>query len=153
MKNPQIPTDRFESFSQKSTNTEFSLPMSLTILLVAIISGILGGFLIVKVIPRPASTQADDTTTTSSQEAKKTVGAAKKNFKDKVEGTLREGGIDGEGNFFIERPGGVSQNAYVTSSTVDLSEFVGKKIRVWGETYQGEKVGWLMDVGLVETLE
>ena len=35
----------------------------------------------------------------------------KKTFKDSVEGILREGGIDGEGNFHIERPGGISQNA------------------------------------------
>lgn len=74
----------------------------------------------------------------------------KKTFKDSVEGVLREGGIDGEGNFHIERPGGVSQNAYLTSSTVDLSGYVGKKVKVWGQTFSGQKAGWLMDVGLVE---
>ncbi|MFA5770704.1 MAG: hypothetical protein WC894_04395 [Patescibacteria group bacterium] len=74
----------------------------------------------------------------------------KKTFKDSVEGILREGGIDGEGNFHIERPGGVSQNAYLTSSTVDLSSYIGKKVKVWGQTFSGQKAGWLMDVGLVE---
>lgn len=74
----------------------------------------------------------------------------KKTFKDSVEGILREGGIDGEGNFHIERPGGISQNAYLTSSTVDLSIYVGKKVKVWGQTFSGQKAGWLMDVGLVE---
>ncbi len=74
----------------------------------------------------------------------------KKTFKDSVEGILREGGIDGEGNFHIERPGGISQNAYLTSSTVDLSVYVGKKVKVWGQTFSGQKAGWLMDVGLVE---
>jgi len=74
----------------------------------------------------------------------------KKTFKDSVEGILREGGIDGEGNFHIERPGGVSQNAYLTSSTVDLSNYVGKKVKVWGQTFSGQTAGWLMDVGLVE---
>jgi len=74
----------------------------------------------------------------------------KKTFKDSVEGILREGGIDGEGNFHIERPGGESQNAYLTSSTVDLSSYIGKKVKVWGQTFSGQKAGWLMDVGLVE---
>ena len=74
----------------------------------------------------------------------------KKTFKDSVEGILREGGIDGEGNFHIERPGGVSQNTYLTSSTVDLSGYIGKKVKVWGQTFTGQKAGWLMDVGLVE---
>jgi len=32
-----------------------------------------------------------------------------KTFKDTAEGTLKEGGIDGEGAFHLERPGGDSQ--------------------------------------------
>ncbi|MDO8741867.1 MAG: hypothetical protein Q7J11_01850, partial [Candidatus Roizmanbacteria bacterium] len=74
----------------------------------------------------------------------------KKTFKDSAEGVLREGGIDGEGNFHLERPGGVSQNVYMTSTTVDLSNYIGKKVKVWGQTFQAEKAGWLMDVGSVE---
>lgn len=73
-----------------------------------------------------------------------------KQFKDSGEGTLKEGGIEGEGNFHLERPGGESQNIYLTSSTVDLSRFVGKKVKVLGKTFQGEKAGWLMDVGYIE---
>jgi len=76
----------------------------------------------------------------------------KKTFKDQAEGVLREGGIDGEGNFHLERPGGISQNVYLTSSAVDLSKYIGKKVRVHGETFNGQKSGWLMDVGLVEVL-
>ncbi len=83
-----------------------------------------------------------------------TIGVIDKNtFKDQAEGILKEGGIDGEGNFRLERPGGESQNVYLTSSTVDLSKYIGKKVKVWGQTFSGEKAGWLMDVGLVEILE
>ena len=93
-------------------------------------------------------------TPNNGNEAKNTAQSAgivdKKTFKDSAEGILREGGIDGEGNFHLERPGGVSQNAYLTSSTVDLSGYIGKKIKVWGQTFSGQKAGWLMDVGLVE---
>jgi hypothetical protein len=73
-----------------------------------------------------------------------------KTFKDTAEGTLKDGGIDGEGQYHLERPGGESQNVYLTSSLVDLSEFIGKKIKVWGETQKAQKAGWLMDVGRVE---
>jgi len=77
----------------------------------------------------------------------------KKTFKDTSEGVLREGGIDGEGNFHLERPGGKSQNVYLTSSTVDLSLYLNKKVRVQGETFNAQKAGWLMDVGLVEIIK
>lgn len=76
-----------------------------------------------------------------------------KTFKDVASGSLKEGGIDGEGQFHLSRPGGVSQNVYLTSSSVDLSKFVGKKIKVWGETQKAQYAGWLMDVGRVEILE
>jgi hypothetical protein len=75
-----------------------------------------------------------------------------KTFKDSVEGTLKEGGIDGEGQYHLVRPGGDSQNVYLTSSLVDLSQFINKKIKVWGETQKAQSAGWLMDVGRVEVL-
>lgn len=75
------------------------------------------------------------------------------NFKDSTEGVLEEGGIDGEGQFHLVRPGGESQNVYLTSSAVELSQYIGIKIKVWGETQQAEKAGWLMDVGSVEVVE
>ncbi len=76
----------------------------------------------------------------------------KKTFKDSVLGILREGGIDGEGNFHLERPGGLSQNVYLTSSTIDLSQYISEKVKVWGVTFKGEKAGWLMDVGYIEII-
>lgn len=73
-------------------------------------------------------------------------------FPDTAEGVVREGGVDGEGEYHLERPGGESQNVYMTSSAVDLSQFVGKKIKVWGQTNAAQTAGWLMDVGKVEVL-
>lgn len=73
-------------------------------------------------------------------------------FKDMVEGKLEEGGIEGEGQYHLVRPGGDSQNVYLTSSLVDLSQFVGRKIKVWGQTQKAQTAGWLMDVGRVEVL-
>ncbi len=74
-------------------------------------------------------------------------------YKDTAEGVLNEGGIDGEGQFHLTRPGGESQNVYITSSNIDLSQFIRTKIKVWGQTQKAQKAGWLMDVGKVEVLE
>lgn len=76
-----------------------------------------------------------------------------KTFRDSATGVLREGGIDGEGTHHLEREGGASQNVYLTSSVVDLGEFVGKKVEVWGETFKGQKAGWFMDVGRLKIVE
>ena len=74
-------------------------------------------------------------------------------FKDTAEGVLKEGGIEGEGAFHLVRPGGDSQNVYLTSSSVDLSKYIGRKLKVWGQTQKAQHAGWLMDVGKIEVLE
>ena len=76
----------------------------------------------------------------------------KETFKDSAEGYLAEGGVDGEGSHQLLRPGGESQTVYLTSSVTDLDTLVGMEVRVWGETFKGQKAGWLMDVGRVEVL-
>lgn len=76
-----------------------------------------------------------------------------KTFKDQAEGILKKGGADGEGAYHLVRPGGDSQNVYLTSSLVDLGTFTDRKIKVWGQTQKSQKAGWLMDVGRVEVLE
>ena len=117
-------------------------------LAIFLLLGVATGFVIAALQTSPAKLQS------VGKSVKKEVASIKnkKIFKDSAEGILREGGIDGEGSFHLERPGGESQNVYLTSSVVDLSEYVGKKVKVWGETFEAEKAGWLMDVGLVELL-
>lgn len=83
-----------------------------------------------------------------------TVGIAdEKTFRDSAEGKLERGGIGDEGSHHLVRPGGESQKVYLTSSIVDLDKFVGRHIKVWGETFSAKKAGWLMDVGKVKVLE
>ncbi len=79
--------------------------------------------------------------------------ADEKTFKDSAEGLLEKGGIDGEGSHNIKRPGGDSQTVYITSSIIDLDQFIGRKVKIWGETMAAEKAGWFMDVGKLEVLE
>ncbi len=74
-------------------------------------------------------------------------------FKDTAMGVIESGGIDGEGTHKLVREGGPSQTVYLNSSVLDLEQFVGKKIQVWGQTMQAQKAGWLMDVGRIKILE
>jgi hypothetical protein len=79
--------------------------------------------------------------------------ADEKTFRDQAEGVLMAGGIEGEGSHHIERGANKSQWVYITSSVVDLDLLVGHKVTIWGETNQGKKAGWLMDVGRLKVLE
>ena len=79
--------------------------------------------------------------------------ADEKTFRDQAEGILMAGGIDGEGSHHIERGANKTQWVYITSSVVDLDLLVGDRVIIWGETNQGKKAGWLMDVGRLKVLE
>lgn len=72
---------------------------------------------------------------------------------DKATGKLEKDGVEGEGTHHLVRDGGPSQNVYLTSSVVDLDDFVGRKVDVWGETNKGQKAGWLMDVVRLKVVE
>lgn len=74
-------------------------------------------------------------------------------FINDATGYLEKGGIDGEGTHRLLRIGGLSQTVYLTSSVTDLDKLVGMEVKVWGETFSGQKAGWLMDVGRVEVID
>ena len=74
-------------------------------------------------------------------------------FTDSAEGEVSLGGVDGEGSHHLIREGGESQYVYLTSSIIDLDQFVGRKVKVWGQTFQAQKAGWLMDVGRLEIVQ
>ena len=136
-------------FETKKSNF-FLSPKIVAIYLIIVAIGIGTGF----VLSRGSATSVKQPTDSASVSEGTTYGSKDtKTFKDSAEGKLEEGGIDGEGQYHLVRPGGESQNVYVTSSTLDLSLFIGRKIKVWGETQKAQYAGWLMDVGRVEVLE
>jgi len=69
---------------------------------------------------------------------------------DTATGVLQKGGIGNEGTYHLVREGGASKNVYLTSSMVDLSVFIDKKVDIWGETQASKKAGWLMDVAKIK---
>jgi hypothetical protein len=147
-----------EELVHEFTEEKSSTPMKnklLIVVCVAVLLGLLSGFLLSKEKTGGGVTAFKQTTgEKSASVAKGDVFGVKddKVFKDSAEGELKVGGIDGEGAYHLERPGGDSQSVYLTSSTIDLSLFVGRKVKVWGETNTAQKAGWLMDVGRLQIL-
>ncbi len=74
---------------------------------------------------------------------------------DTASGVLEKGGINGEGTYHLSRNGGsTAKDVALTSSTVDLATFVGKKVDIWGETISSTRPGgWLMDVAKIQTAD
>lgn len=141
------------SDASKKPMTKISLPIVLFGVLA--ILGVGTGYVLAQAVGPSAVRVAGpggEVTTTNLSKGQTFGSKDTKTFKDPVEGTLREGGIEGEGAYHLERPGGESQNVYLTSSVIDLSTFVGKKVKVWGETNAAQRAGWLMDVGRLQIL-
>jgi hypothetical protein len=132
--------------SRPNKNPQWSLIKFLLVFVLVLFIGLTLGLFV-------GNLKTKKTTGLKTTDQKKEGVVDKKNFSDQAEGILREGGVDGEGSFHLERPGGKSQNVYLTSSIIDLSNYVGKKVRVWGETFAGQKAGWLMDVGIIEIIQ
>jgi hypothetical protein len=128
--------------------------MKKTIILVCVVlcsAGIGTGYLLSRTIG-PMNTQ-------SSKESAGTINTTtvvgstdETTFKDSASGTIEKGGLDGEGTHNLVREGGPSQTVYLISSVVDLDEYVGKNVKVWGQTQAAKKAAWLMDVGKIELL-
>jgi hypothetical protein len=76
-------------------------------------------------------------------------------FPDKARGKIEVNDFSQvkEGSHKLLRSGGEGQTAYLTSSVIDLNEFVGRCVEVWGETFAGQEAGWLMDVGFLEVID
>lgn len=76
-------------------------------------------------------------------------------FRDTAQGRIEVNDSETvtEGSHKLIRTGGESQTAYLTSSVLDLNQFQGKCVQVWGETFAGQEAGWLMDVGRVKVLD
>lgn len=156
-KKTNIPTEKpvdnslVHDFSMK--NTSIFTPKLLIALIIAVVLGIGSGYVLSNKETTTVSTSGG-ISSSSKIEKGTTVGSGDtKIFKDVAEGILKSGGIDGEGAYHLVRPGGDSQKVYLTSSLIDLSQLIDRKIKVWGETQQAKVAGWLMDVGRLEILQ
>lgn len=121
----------------------------LGILISSVILGVLAGYLLAdkQVVKQGGSPQESKKPASAQQDTR--------TFRDFAEGTIQKRPAPKkaeeyvEGTHLLVREGGVP--VALTSSVVDLSQYEGKKVKVFGETQKAIKEGWLMDVGKVET--
>lgn len=145
--------EKFPNSSSKNSLKEILLPAG--IILVIILAGIGTGYL----LSRQGGIGSQVIKTMDGAQVvqgPKEVGIKdEKVFRDSAEGKLEvnDRSLVEEGSHKLIRSGGESQIAYLTSSVVDLSQFLGKCVKVWGETFAAQKAGWLMDVGRVKVLD
>ncbi len=119
------------------------------ILIASVVLGSLAGFLLSRSNKSSSSTTPAATTIKA-----KTASQDNQTFRDFAEGTIQKRQTPKnpdeyvEGTHLLVRDGAVP--VALTSSVVDLSQYEGKKVKVFGETQKAVKEGWLMDVGKVE---
>jgi hypothetical protein len=136
-------------------------PLSTGIIVLVVILALTSGFWASRFFPLGKTTDSSraliinpETLQTKEQiEVGKVYGNLSKNFKDLATGVIEKGSINGEGTHILNRPGGVSQRASLTSSVVDLDLFVGRKVEIKGETNASNKTSWLLDVGTIKVVE
>ena len=148
-KNTQEPLVKQFDSKKKSNNSWLKVSI---VLIVMVFLGIGSGVVIAKGSTMGTSSSSEVTSKSDITKGKTFGVDDTSTFKDTAEGTLKEGGIDGEGQYHLERPGGETQYVYLTSSVVDLGLVKGRKIKVWGQTQKAQHAPWLMDVGRVEVL-
>ncbi len=122
----------------------------LMVLIASVVLGIGTGLVLAKGAKAPSTANSSGTSTT----AGKTSSSDSQTFKDFAAGTIQKRAISKDPNAYVEGTHMLVRDAAVpvalTSSVVDLSQFEGKKVKVYGETQKAIKEGWLMDVGKVE---
>ncbi len=75
-------------------------------------------------------------------------------FPDVAEGDLKEAPAEAEGSHYLDRGTGKDKYVYLTSTVLNLQNFVGKHVQVNGQTLaSGKKTGWLMDVGRIKVIQ
>ena len=139
---------QFEDQKSPKSNGKKNLIMGVVVLVI-IGAGILSGYL----LAGKRETGGINVITEEVAKGKEVGSKDTKAFPDNATGVIEKGGLDGEGTHKLIREGGPSQTVYLTSSTIDLDQFDGKKVEIWGETFRGQKAGWFMDVGRVKVIE
>jgi hypothetical protein len=163
--NPQAPvleTINNEPIKSAPKKLDNSKTIFFIIIILAIVSGFWAsrfwpssksGSSIIDNITRNNVTPANSIKSASDLVVGQSYGDTGKTFTDTATGTIVKGGINGEGTHTLEREGGKTQNAALTSSTVDLDLFADKKVEIKGETNSSTKAGWFLDVGIIKILE
>lgn len=117
--------------------------------IVVVLAGVGTGYLLSGGINANEIAQ-DETLKTDLKGEAQEAGEVKSEDVQEVVGTLVEGGVEGEGTHTLDRGLGPQKNVTLFSTSLNLDNFVGKKVTVWGETVSSENSSWLMDVNKIK---
>jgi len=150
-KTESAPPASFTTETKPKMKNKTLIPVIIVFILVAAGGFYTGSWLKAKnsgtIISPELSTIQSEVPTTGAKVGDIYGSANEKTFSDSATGVIDKGGFNGEGTHKLLRAGGASQTVYLTSSTIDLDSLVGDQVTIWGQTFKGIKVGWLMDVG------
>lgn len=138
----EVPSVPLKNFNLASLNKIY-----VGILTASIVLGITAGFMLANSGRKPTANIVSLKNPPTAQQDNRT-------FRDFAEGMIQKRPAPKnadeyvEGTHFLIRDGAMP--VALTSSVVDLSQYEGKKVQVFGETQKAIKEGWLMDVGKVE---
>lgn len=145
--------ENITSSPARKINLSSSNNLFFIVLIVSAVLGVLAGYLLANSAGNTLGSSKVGSIVPGSKPA--TAQADKNTFRDFAEGKVSKkpevkGKQDqyGEGTHLLIREG--ASPVALTSSVVDLSQYEGKQVKVYGETQKALKEGWLMDVGLVE---
>lgn len=119
--------------------------------IVIVALGVVGGAVFSKMHGKVAGSAVINTKTVNS--ATEVGSMDTQTFGDTATGKLDQGGLGVDGTHHLTRDGGPSQTVYLISSVVDLDQYVGKTVQVWGQTIKAQKAPWLMDVGRLKIVQ
>lgn len=146
---------KMPSISKKS-DFKSTLIRALIIIVIILVGGVTGYFLANRSISAIPEKETELAGGAKMIEGPKEVGIKDEAvFRDTAQGRIEinDSTVITEGSHKLIRPGGESQTAYLTSSVLDLNQFRGKCVQIWGETFEGQEASWLMDVGRVKILD
>lgn len=150
MAEPQINLEE-EKITKPVLSADNPLRTILGVVIAALVLGTITGYIL------STKNSGSKAISFSKAEEAKNPQADTKTFKDFAEGVIKARPQPSnpseyvEGTHLLIREGAVP--VALTSSVVDLSQFEGKKVKVFGETQKAIKEGWLMDAGRVEEIK
>lgn len=140
-----------DDYVQKLNVSTFPLKVFLAVVVIALIAGVSSGYVLAKNTQHSTSTTTASSTNSETTATVKSAAQDSQTFRDFATGVIQKKPVTGddysEGAYQLVRDG--QDPVALTSSVIDLSQYVGKKVTVYGETQQAIQAGWLMDVGKV----
>lgn len=138
-----------EPLTHRLSNLGSDLKIYVLVLAAAVLAGVGTGYYLA-LSKAPNSTKSVASLNSATTQAQQN-SVSLRDFADGViakKPSPKPNGEYGEGAYLLIRQSGTP--VALTSSVVDLSQYEGKKVRVFGETQRALKEGWLIDVGKVE---